>query len=197
VKYTRNSRLVRGLDYYRHTAFEFVTDRLGAQGTVLAGGRYDGLIESLGGPPTPAVGWAAGIERLAMMIATPATPGIDAALVPLGDRAEREAVRIAAELRRAGVACDMAYRGNMKRRMQKAGDSGARYAIIIGDEELDRGEVAIKSLKTGQQESLALAELVPVLTDRLAEIACFEATGGGVRREADGSWTVGAPREAS
>ena len=105
---------------------------------MLAGGRYDGLIESLGGPPTPAVGWAAGIERLAMMIETPATPGIDAALVPLGERAEREAVRIAAELRRAGVACDMAYRGNMKRRMQKAGDSGARYAIIIGDDELDR-----------------------------------------------------------
>ena len=72
VAWTRNPRLVRGLDYYRHTAFEFVTDRLGAQGTVIAGGRYDGLIEALGGPPTPAVGWAAGIERLAMMIDAPA-----------------------------------------------------------------------------------------------------------------------------
>jgi histidyl-tRNA synthetase len=197
VPWTRAPGLVRGLDYYRHTAFEFVTDRLGAQGTVIAGGRYDGLIESLGGPPTPAVGWAAGIERLAMMIDTPAREGIDAALVPIGERAECEAVRIAAELRRAGVACDMAYRGNMKRRMQKAGDSGARYAIIFGDDELDRGEVAIKSLNSGQQESLTLAELVRVLPDRLIEDSCFDATGGAVRREEDGSWTVGAPREAS
>ena len=77
VAWTRNPRLVRGLDYYRHTAFEFVTDRLGAQGTVIAGGRYDGLIEALGGPPTPAVGWAAGIERLAMMIDAPAPEASD------------------------------------------------------------------------------------------------------------------------
>ena len=192
VPWTRTPGLVRGLDYYRHTAFEFVTDRLGAQGTVIAGGRYDGLIESLGGPPTAAVGWAAGIERLAMMIETPARSGIDAALVPLGERAEREAVRIAAELRRAGVACDMAYRGNMKRRMQKAGDSGARYAIIIGDDELgQRCEVAIKTLKSGQR-NLAIAELVPVLTDRLAELACFSHRRGQARRR----WqpTVGAPR---
>src|SRR3546814_1648058 len=79
--WTRNSRLVRGLDYYRHTAFEFVTDRLGAQGTVLAGGRYDGLIETLGGPPTPGVGWAAGIERLAMLIDEPSAAPIDAVIV--------------------------------------------------------------------------------------------------------------------
>ena len=85
----------------------------------------------------------------------------------------------------------------MKRRMQKAGDSGARYAIIFGDDELDRGEVAIKSLNSGQQESLTLAELVRVLPDRLIEDSCFDATGGAVRREEDGSWTVGAPREAS
>ena len=77
----RNARLVRGLDYYRHTAFEFVTDRLGAQGTVLGGGRYDGLIETLGGPATPAVGWAAGIERLAMLIEAPEARAIDVVVV--------------------------------------------------------------------------------------------------------------------
>src|SRR3954454_2783976 len=87
VPWTRNSRLVRGLDYYRHTAFEFVTDRLGAQGTVIAGGRYDGLIEALGGPSTPAIGWAAGIERLAMMIDEPSTEVVHVAIVVENDRA--------------------------------------------------------------------------------------------------------------
>src|ERR1043165_1646966 len=88
VPWKRNPRLVRGLDYYRHTAFEFVTDRLGAQGTVIAGGRYDGLIEALGGPHTPAVGWAAGIERLAMMIDKPKVERPDAVLIPIGAQAE-------------------------------------------------------------------------------------------------------------
>jgi histidyl-tRNA synthetase len=161
VAWERAPRLVRGLDYYRHTAFEFVTDRLGSQGTVLAGGRYDGLIEALGGPPTPAVGWAAGIERLSMLIEAAPVSRIDAALVPLGERAEAAAPGIAAELRRAGIACDMAFRGNMKRRMQKANASGARFAVIIGDDELERGEAAVKDLASGEQKSVAL--------DRLAE----------------------------
>src|SRR5207245_7723088 len=94
VPWRRNPRLVRGLDYYRHTAFEFVTDRLGAQGTVIAGGRYDGLIESLGGPHTPAVGWAAGIERLAMMIEAPEPEKPEVVFVPMGASAERIATRM-------------------------------------------------------------------------------------------------------
>jgi histidyl-tRNA synthetase len=159
VAWTRNARLVRGLDYYRHTAFEFVTDRLGAQGTVLAGGRYDGLIEALGGPHTPAVGWAAGIERLAMLADAPTASGIEVALVPMGEAAERAATGILADLRRAGIACDMAYKGNMKKRMQRANASGARLAIIIGDDELARGEAAVKDLVSGTQESVALARL--------------------------------------
>jgi histidyl-tRNA synthetase len=163
VAWTRNARLVRGLDYYRHTAFEFVTDRLGAQGTVLAGGRYDGLIEAIGGPYTPAIGWAAGIERLAMMIDAPAPAVVDAALVPLGDAAEAAATGIIAQLRRAGLSCDMAYRGNMKKRMQRANASGARFAIILGDDELARGEAAVKDLKTGEQRHVALAELAATL----------------------------------
>ena len=163
VPWKRNGRLVRGLDYYRHTAFEFVTDRLGAQGTVIAGGRYDGLIEALGGPHSPAVGWAAGIERLAMMIEAPAGDKPDVVIVPLGERAEREAQAIVAGLRREGVSVDMAYRGNMKKRLGKANDAGATYALIIGDDELDRGEAQLKTLETGEQRSVSLDLLAEAL----------------------------------
>ncbi|HKX92505.1 MAG TPA: His/Gly/Thr/Pro-type tRNA ligase C-terminal domain-containing protein, partial [Sphingomicrobium sp.] len=163
VPWTRNSKLVRGLDYYRHTAFEFVTDRLGAQGTVIAGGRYDGLIEALGGPPTPAVGWAAGIERLAMMIGEPEREKPHVVVVPLGERADAESQRIIAGLRREGVSADMAFRGNMKKRLGRASDSGAAYALIIGDDELDRGEAQLKKLSTGEQRSVALNGIAEAL----------------------------------
>ncbi|HEU5286460.1 MAG TPA: histidine--tRNA ligase [Sphingomicrobium sp.] len=163
VAWTRNPRLVRGLDYYRHTAFEFVTDRLGAQGTLIAGGRYDGLIEALGGPPTPAVGWAAGIERLAMMIDAPPREAPEVVLVPIGERAEAEAQRILAELRQAGIAADMSYRGNMKKRLGKASDSGAAHALIIGDDELARGEAQLKNLGSGEQHSVPLRGLAEAL----------------------------------
>jgi histidyl-tRNA synthetase len=163
IEWERAPRLVRGLDYYRHTAFEFITDRLGAQGTVLGGGRYDGLIESIGGPHTPAVGWAAGIERLAMMIGAPAPDRPIAVIVPLGERAEAAGQRLLADLRRAGVATDMAYRGNMKKRLGKANDSGATYALIIGDVELDRGEVQLKDLASGEQRSMAFDRVAEVL----------------------------------
>lgn len=156
VPWKRNARLVRGLDYYRHTAFEFVTDRLGAQGTVIAGGRYDGLMEALGGPHTPAVGWAAGIERLAMMINAPDPDRSSVAVIPLGERAEAEAQKIVAGLRREGIATEMAYRGNMKKRLSRANASGASYALIIGDDELDRGEAQLKDLMSGEQRSVSL-----------------------------------------
>ncbi|WP_417618014.1 histidine--tRNA ligase [Parasphingorhabdus sp.] len=164
VAWTRNSRLVRGLDYYRHTAFEFVTDRLGAQGTVLAGGRYDGLIESLGGPHTPAVGWAAGIERLGMLLAEPKAVGPDAIFVPLGDGCETAAMKIMAELRRSGISCEMAYKGNMKKRMQKANAAGATHVVIIGENELANGVAAVKNLATGEQREIVLSGLVEALT---------------------------------
>jgi histidyl-tRNA synthetase len=156
VKWTRNPRLVRGLDYYRHTAFEFVTDRLGAQGTVIAGGRYDGLMEAIGGPHTPAVGWAAGIERLGMMIDAPAIESPSVAVIPLGERAAAEATRIVAGLRGQGVATEIAYRGNMKKRLSRANAARARYALIIGDDELDRGEAQLKDLSSGEQRSISL-----------------------------------------
>ncbi|MBA3055745.1 MAG: histidine--tRNA ligase [Sphingomonadales bacterium] len=156
VAWNRAPALVRGLDYYRHTAFEFVTDRLGAQGTVLGGGRYDGLIETLGGPHTPAVGWAAGIERLAMLVGARDEVTPDVAIVPMGGAAETACMGLAATLRRSGIAVEMAFRGNMKKRMSRANDSGAKFALIVGDEELAAGEATVKILATGEQQRMAL-----------------------------------------
>ncbi len=130
VKWTRNDRLVRGLDYYRHTAFEFVTDRLGAQGTVLAGGRYDGLIESLGGPSTPGVGWAAGIERLAMLMEEPLSP-ISVSVVSDAPELEAEARRVVMKLRKGGFAVDQPYKGNPKRRVEYARKRGVAAVIFV------------------------------------------------------------------
>jgi histidyl-tRNA synthetase len=119
---------------------------------VLGGGRYDGLIENLGGSSTPAVGWAAGIERLAMLVDMPVAKQVDVAVIPMGGAAEAVAIGIVANLRRAGVVTDMTYRGNMKKRMQRANAQGAKTAIIIGDDELAQGEVTIRNLVDGTQE---------------------------------------------
>jgi histidyl-tRNA synthetase len=129
VPWKRNPRLVRGLDYYRHTAFEFVTDRLGAQGTVIAGGRYDGLIEALGGPHTPAVGWAAGIERLAMMIDAPPFDAPRIAVVADAASMQNEATRIANHLRSQGLSCELPIRGSSKRQIELA--KRARVGAIL------------------------------------------------------------------
>ncbi len=163
VAWERAPRLVRGLDYYRHTAFEFITDQLGSQGTVLAGGRYDGLMEALGGPPTPAVGWAAGIERLAMLIDAPQPERPDIVLIPLGERAEAATQRLLADLRRQGIAADMAYRGNMKKRLSRADAAGARFALIVGDDELNRGEAQLKDLGSGEQASVAFERIAEAI----------------------------------
>ncbi len=120
VAWTRNARLVRGLDYYRHTAFEFVTDRLGAQGTVLAGGRYDGLIGNLGGPETAGVGWAAGIERLGMLLEEPAAQALQVAVVVERNGYEAKGVEMVAALRRAGVVAELIATGSPKKRYDKA-----------------------------------------------------------------------------
>ncbi|WP_293940599.1 histidine--tRNA ligase [Sphingomonas sp.] len=131
VAYEIAPHLVRGLDYYRHTAFEFVTDQLGAQGTVIAGGRYDGLIEQLGGPHTPAVGWAAGIERLAMLIDVPLSERPLLTVIPDEPEFEAEAVRVTAVLRAAGLATDLAFRGNAKRRFELAKKNGSIARVVI------------------------------------------------------------------
>ena len=163
IPFVENPRIVRGLDYYSHTAFEFVTTDLGAQGTVMGGGRYDGLIAEMGGPDTPAVGWAAGVERLAMLIAPPGTGPAPVAVIPVGDEAEAEAFRIVQTLRTAGIRTEMAYRGNLRRRMERANKIGARAAVIIGGEEAARGVAQVKNLVSGAQSEVSLDSLVEAL----------------------------------
>ena len=164
IGYKLDPRLVRGLDYYTHTAFEFVTTELGSQGAVLAGGRYDGLMGVMGGPETPGVGWAAGIERLALMIAEPVAPPRPIALVPIGEAGEKRALVLAQELRRDGFAVDLAYSGNLQKRMRRADKIKARAAVILGEDELKGGQAAVRDLDAGTQEAVPLT----ALKDRLA-----------------------------
>jgi histidyl-tRNA synthetase len=159
VPFVENPRIVRGLDYYGHTAFEFVTGRLGAQGTVLAGGRYDGLVAEMGGPQTPAVGWAAGIERLSMLMQAPPPAPAGIAVIPVGEVAEAAALDLLQSLRHAGIRAEMAYRGNLKRRLERANRIGARAAVILGEDDLARGVAQVKDLATGTQDAVPLAEI--------------------------------------
>ena len=163
IRYRRNPHLVRGLDYYNHTAFEFVTRELGAQGAVIAGGRYDGLIETMGGPPTPAVGWAGGIERLAMLAGDAPDAPRPIALVPVGDGVRHAAMRLARDLRRSGFVVDLGYHGNVTRRMKRADRIGARAALLLGEDELGRGAVALRDLHSGDQREVARDELEAAL----------------------------------
>ncbi|CAN0373732.1 unnamed protein product, partial [Discosporangium mesarthrocarpum] len=159
IGYTVNQRLVRGLDYYGHTAFEFTTDALGAQGTILAGGRYDGLIETMGGPSTPGVGWAAGIERLAMLLETDVAPARPIAVIGLGEAGDRAALKVAADLRTAGHAAELVYRGGLKRGLRRANRINAAVAVMLGDDELARGEATVRDLDSGEQQDVPLAAL--------------------------------------
>ncbi len=164
VAYRLNPRLVRGLDYYTHSAFEFTTRELGAQGAVVAGGRYDGLIPAMGGPPTPATGWAAGIERLAMLIGEVPPPKRPVAVVAVGAGDEGRALDLAHELRHAGFTIELGYRGNISRRLKRANRLNASAAILVGEDERARNAVAVRDLDTGEQVEVPLADL----HDRLA-----------------------------
>ncbi len=159
VSFRENPRIVRGLDYYSHTAFEFTTDRLGAQGTVLAGGRYDGLVAEMGGPPTPAIGWAAGVERLSMLLDAAPPASVAVAVVPAGEAQEAAAVAVLRDLRAAGVRAEMSYRGNLRRRMERANRIGARAAVILGEDEVARGVAQVRDLAGGTQAEVALADV--------------------------------------
>ncbi|HLI11023.1 MAG TPA: histidine--tRNA ligase [Alphaproteobacteria bacterium] len=165
IAYHLNPRIVRGLDYYCHTVFEFTTTALGAQGAVLAGGRYDGLAETMGGPPTPAVGWAGGIERLAMLASDPPPAARPVAIVPIGAEAEAASLRLARDLRHAGIAVELGFHGNVSRRMKRANKLGARAAILLGEDELKRGLATLRDLDSGTQSEVPFAELAT----RLAE----------------------------
>ena len=167
IAYALNPRLVRGLDYYSHTAFEFTTEALGAQGAVIAGGRYDGLVRQMGGPETPGVGWAGGIERLSMLAGAPEPTARPVALVPVGREAEARTVVLAETLRRAGLAVELGYRGNLSRRLSRADRLNARAAVILGEDELARGMATVRDLDSGSQEEVPLA----ALADRLAQFS--------------------------
>jgi histidyl-tRNA synthetase len=159
--------LVRGLDYYCHTAFEFITDALGAQGTVLGGGRYDGLSEMLGGPPVAGVGWAAGIERLAMLAGNAPVDMPRVAVMSAEEDADSTAFALAEALRTAGIAVDLPTGGNIGKRMKKADRAGIRYAVILGGAELASGTVQLRDLGEGAQEEVAQADLVARLLQNL------------------------------
>jgi len=158
IAFEINPRLVRGLDYYNRTVFEWVTDQLGAQGTVCAGGRYDGLIEQLGGKPAPAAGFAMGIERLLALIEAGgraiATPVPDAYIVHAGDAAQAYAWQVASALRGAGLASVLhCGGGSFKSQMKKADASRARYAVIIGDDEAAAQQVTLKPLRGSAEQT--------------------------------------------
>ncbi|MGE5667131.1 MAG: histidine--tRNA ligase, partial [Betaproteobacteria bacterium] len=164
IDYTVNPRLVRGLDYYNRTVFEWITDALGAQGTVAGGGRYDGLFSQLGGHPTPACGFAIGVERMVLLLQAagtqPAARPI-AYVVHAGERAAPLARRVAESLRDAGAAVVMhAGGGSFKSQMKRADASGARYALIIGDDEAASGTVAVKPLRGGGEQTEVPTERV-------------------------------------
>jgi len=164
IDYALNPRIVRGLDYYCHTVFEFTTNELGAQGAVIAGGRYDGLAETMGGPPTASVGWAGGIERLAMLAGEAPLSTRPIAVIPVGSAAESAALRIARDLRHRGLAVELGFHGNLSRRMKRANKVGARIAVLLGEDELKRKVGSLRDLDTGAQSEVALDSLV----DRLA-----------------------------
>ena len=164
IAYKINDRLVRGLDYYTHTAFEFMTTDLGAKGTVIGGGRYDGLIGQMGGPETPGTGWAAGIERLAMLIAELPALRRPIVMIPLGDAATLKANAIAYRLRGKGLHVVTAFRGNLKKRLARAAKNKARYAVILGDNELAKGVVTLRDLDSEEQKEIKLAQLETELT---------------------------------
>ena len=171
ISYDINTRLVRGLDYYSKTVFEWVTDELGSQGTVCAGGRYDSLVEQLGGKPNFAVGFAMGIERLLALLEVaghvPAVKTVDVFMIRVGETAEREGLRFAETLRNEVPGLKLQVNcggGSFKSQFKKADKIGADYAIILGDDEVSKGQLSIKSLRTDQeQQTLSQQETIEFL----------------------------------
>jgi histidyl-tRNA synthetase len=167
IKFKINSQLVRGLDYYSHLVFEYRTIALGSQDAILSGGRYDGLAETMGGPKTPAIGWAAGIERLALLMNEDPSLTRPIALIPLGESAETHCRELAHSLRGSGFYIDMAYAGNMSNRMKKAAKNNAFAALIVGDNEIAKKEYTLKLLDSGVQHTVKQSDLTKKLTEFL------------------------------
>ena len=164
IKYRVNNRLVRGLDYYSHTVFELTTDKLGAQGTVLAGGRYNGSVGQMGGGDVAGIGWACGVDRLSMLLTEDVILPRPIAVIPVGDDTQQFAMKIAYQLRLAGLSVEQSYSGNMKKRMIKANKVNAAKAVIIGSDEMAQQTVTLKDLDSGEQKIVAVSDLVRELT---------------------------------
>ena len=155
-----DKNLVRGLDYYCHTAFEFITDQLGSQGTVLAGGRYDGLSEILGGIKMPGVGWAAGIERLALMVNANYKNNPDLVLMGLSEKFNLDLLQMMDRLIKDGIKTEILYTGNVSKKLKRADKINAKFAIIIGEDEISQNIVNLKNLKTGFQQGIKLGDAI-------------------------------------
>ncbi|MDA0781669.1 MAG: histidine--tRNA ligase [Rickettsiales bacterium] len=160
VNYSVNSRLVRGLDYYCHTAFEFTTDALGSQNAVLAGGRYDGLISMMGGADTPAVGFAGGVERLVALFGKEIPDIRPVVLIPIGENAEKQAALLAGVLRKEGIYIELGYSGNVKKRMKRANGMNAKAAVIFGDDEIKNKVAKVKDFDSGEEVDISVDKLV-------------------------------------
>ncbi|MFZ3571736.1 histidine--tRNA ligase [Streptomyces sp. BH097] len=173
VAFEDDEKLVRGLDYYTRTTFEFVHDGLGSQSAVGGGGRYDGLSEMIGGPSLPSVGWALGVDRTVLALqaegvelALPATTSVFA--VPLGDEARRVLFAKVTELRKAGISADFSFGGKgLKGAMKNANRSGARFTLVAGERDLAEGVVQLKDMESGEQDAVAVDDIVGVLTAKL------------------------------
>ena len=165
IAFKADPLLVRGLDYYCHTAFEFITNDLGAQGTVLGGGRYDGLSEMLGGPHLPSVGFAAGIERLALLGDDVPLEATDVIMIVMDKELEAEGFALATKIREAGLSVDIPFSGNISKKLKRADKIGARHAVLLGSQEFNNQEVQVKSMQTGETKTLSLDALVTSLTE--------------------------------
>ncbi len=168
IPFKINPHLVRGLDYYSHVAFEFTTTDLGTQGTVLAGGRYDGLMSTMGGPAIPGVGWAGGIDRLAMMLTNEVCPPLKRplAVIPMDEAFDMKGLEFAQLLRKAGHYVEMTYGAGLGKRLKKASKINARYAMILGEEEVSSQKVTVKDLDTGDQIQLSRQDVIVFLKEK-------------------------------
>ena len=160
IPYKINHKLVRGLDYYNNTTFEFITDRLGSQSAILAGGRYDNLMKQMGGSDIPGIGWAAGIERLALLATIKKGQKKKISIIPIGIENNILCMKLANELINKNISIDLGYSGNLKKRLKQANKVSADYAIIIGNEEVENNNAIIRNLETGSQDNIKLDKLV-------------------------------------
>ena len=160
IKYIINENLVRGLDYYNDTTFEFITDKLGSQSAIIAGGRYDGLMKQMGGPDIPGIGWAGGIERLILLSTIKIMKNKHISIIPVGEENNNICFDLAQRLREKNISVEMSYSGNLKKRLKNANKLSSNYAIIIGTEEINNNYALVRNLETGEQDKITLPKII-------------------------------------